>query len=172
MVVNIKKATLADKNDLLLAIMRMKNSVECITNEEMQEYMDRTYFCEINGDIVAVVTAIREVLTHTNVYPDKTITTNPNRYLVKFCLFDQYKLEYFEVNAERIMTRLLSELCADLSDWTVWIDIDYQVELNTSVIKESAIEVLTKAVTSNQFKPTVNRFSYIRLSPIDFGALH
>lgn len=170
--IEIKKGTLKDQEKLCFAIMRLKNSKECITNAEMQEYLDRTYYCEIDGEIVAVITAIRELLTDTTQYPSYSITTHPNRYIVKYCLFDKYTIDRNHYDSVSIMNRLMKELCADLSDWSVWIDVEYQADISESTSKEDVINILSEVAKNNSFKEATNRFSFIRVTPIDFGSLH
>ena len=70
------------------------------------------------------------------------------------------------------MYNLIRELCADLNDWSVWIDIEYQAGINLGASKEDTISIITESVLANGFKQAINRFAYIRVMPIDFGKLH
>lgn len=170
--IEFKRASLTDTYKLCTAIMELKTSRECITQAEMQEYIDRTYYATIDGRIVAIVVAIRELLSWNTVYPDHVTTTNPNRYLIKYALVDKYTIEKDGNDPKKVMSRLFKELCADLSDWSVWLDIEYQADINGWTAKDDVIEILTAAAEDNSFKQSKNRFSYLRVMPIDFGSLH
>lgn len=170
--VEIKKASLTDTYKLCTAIMELKTNRDCITQAEMQEYIDRTYYAVINGRICAIVVAIREQLSWNTTYPDHVCTTHPNRYIIKYALMDKYALDQDGSDPKKVMSRLFRELCADLSDWSVWLDIDYQAEINGWTAKEDVIDILTVAAEENSFKQSENRFSYLRVTPIDFGKLH
>lgn len=167
-----KKAELEDMHTLTMAIMSMKTDIESITSAEMQEYMDRLYYCTIDDKIVAIVVAIRQQLTQNTQYPDYMSTTFPSRYNIKYALMDKGTIEDNGYNTKSIMCRLFRELCADLSDWSVWFDVDYHASINGMTSEEDAKEILVYVAESNSFRPCLNRFCYLRVTPIDFGALH
>lgn len=173
MILNIRKATHSDVNRMAIALMSMKSSVECITQTEMFEYINRTYYAEdYDGNIVAIICANRQLMPYLNEgKTDMSLMTN--RYQIKYALFDDKKIKSLGYTSERVMIRLMRELCADLSDWSVWLDIQFQAEINIGSDKEKTIEVLSKAALENGFKNgDSNRFAYIRVMPINFAGLH
>lgn len=171
--IQFERAKLEDLSELAIAIMSMKTSDDCITLADMQEYMDRLYYCTIDDKIVAIVVVIRQQLKWSVQYPDHVCTTFPNRYNVQYTLIDKGTIESSgDFRADSVMCRLFREVCADLSDWSVWFDIDYHAGINAMTSKEDAEEIFRYAAESNGFKPTMNRFCYLRVVPIDFGALH
>lgn len=170
--ISFEKASRDDSYRLIMAIMSMKTSSEVITSAEMQEYMDRLYYCSIDGTVVAIVVAIRQQLTDTTQYPGYAVTTFPSRYNVKYALVDKNTIESSGYSAKDVMCRLIRELCANLSDWSVWFDVDYHAGNNEMTSEEDTREILAYAAESNEFRPCLNRFCYLRVTPIDFGALH
>ena len=168
---NIKKARIQELDRMLIAIMTMKNSADCITTDEMHDYIDRTYYAEDDKhNILAIVCANRRSIP----YSEEATALNAysTRYQIKYSLFSKQAIEDAGYDAIKVMTRLLKELCADLSDWSVWLDVEFQAEVNLGSSAEDTIEILTNAALANSFHNTANRFAYIRVMPIDFISLH
>lgn len=160
-----------DLERILMAIMTMKDSEDCITTDEMHDFIDRTYYAEDeNSNILAIITANRRSID----YSEKATRQNLNstRYQIKHLLFSKQAIEEAGYDCMKVVTRLVKELCADLNDWSVWIDIEYQAEINLGASKEDTISIITESVLANGFKQAINRFAYIRVMPIDFGKLH
>lgn len=160
-----------DLERILMAIMAMKNSEDCITTDEMHDYIDRTYYAEDeNGNILAIITANRRSIEYSEEATRQNL--NSTRYQIKHLLFSKQTIEEAGYDCTKVVKRLVKELCADLSDWSVWIDIEYQAGINLGASKEDTISIITESVLANGFKQAINRFAYIRVMPIDFGKLH
>lgn len=162
MIVSLKKATLDDIDRLTIAIMALGDLPYSITTSEMADIIDYTYYMENDdGLIMALVSAVR-----------LNLTDGTTKYQIKYALYDKTLISYsIDRSVESIMELLIRELCASLSEWSVWIDIDYQASIGLDDT-DGAREVLQKAVLRNGFKNAENRFSYIRVMPIDFDSLH
>lgn len=168
-----KKASIEDAEYLLMELMRMKNSDECLNIDEIYEFIDRTYFyADERNYIVAIICVVRDLITDYNVFPTHTRVENPNRYRIKYALFNYGLLSLENASPEKIMNSLIREVCASLNDWSVWLDIDYMSSINAGASKEETKEVLKYAATKNYFKAAINRFGYIRVMPIEFDKLH
>lgn len=160
-----------DLERILMAIMAMKDSEDCITIDEMHDYIDRTYYAEDeNSNILAIITANRRSIDYSEEATRQNL--NSTRYQIKHLLFSKQAIEEAGYDCTKVVKRLVKELCADLSDWSVWIDIEYQAGINLGAIKEDTISIITESVLANGFKQAINRFAYIRVMPIDFGKLH
>ena len=169
----LKKADIKDIESLVITLMTMKQSEQNITIAEMHEYIDRTYYYEDSKyGIVAIVCATRQLLNEKTQYPSYTRIENPNRYQIKYALFNKSLIEMCDSNPARLMYNLIRELCADLNDWSVWIDIEFQSEINLGAEQKDTLEILSEAVTKNYFRKGINRFEYIRVMPIDFAEFH
>lgn len=168
-----KKASIEDADYLLMEIMRMKNSDECLTEEEVYELIDRTYYyIDEQRYIAAIVCVVRDMLIDYNRFPTHTRVENPNRYRIKYALFNSGLLAMENVSPKKVMNSLIREVCASLNDWSVWIDIDYMSNINDGASPEETKEVLQYAAAKNYFKTASNRFGYIRVMPIEFDKLH
>ena len=160
-----------DLERILMAIMTMKDSEDCITIDEMHDYIDRTYYAEDeNSNILAIITANRRSIDYSEEATRQNL--NSTRYQIKHLLFSKQAIEEAGYDCTKVVTRLVKELCADLNDWSVWIDVEYQAEINLGASKEDTISIITESVLANGFKQAINRFAYIRVMPIDFGKLH
>lgn len=167
-----KKATPDDIDDIIVAIMSLKNDYKNITVEEAQEFIDHCYYAidDTTGFIVAVIAAIRETLTEFSEVEGSMISVHPNRYKIKYMVGDDYQIEeHNKPNTyQSVMVYLVRELCHDMNEWSVWVDTDDVY--TTDEYKDSAI---FRALRTNYFaqsltEPTV----LIRAMPIDFDALH
>ena len=160
-----------DLERILMAIMTMKDSEDCITTDEMHDYIDRTYYAEDeNSNILAIITANRQSIDYSEEATRQNL--NSTRYQIKHLLFSKQAIEEAGYDCTKVVKRLVKELCADLNDWSVWIDVEYQAEINLGASKEDTISIITESVLANGFKQAINRFAYIRVMPIDFGKLH
>ena len=160
-----------DLERILMAIMAMKDSEDCITIDEMHDYIDRTYYAEDeNSNILAIITANRRSIDYSEEATRQNL--NSTRYQIKHLLFSKQAIEEAGYDCTKVVTRLVKELCADLNDWSVWIDVEYQAEINLGASKEDTISIITESILANGFKQAINRFAYIRVMPIDFGKLH
>ena len=160
-----------DLERILMAIMAMKDSEDCITIDEMHDYIDRTYYAEDeNSNILAIITANRRSIDYSEEATRQNL--NSTRYQIKHLLFSKQAIEEAGYDCTKVVTRLVKELCADLNDWSVWIDVEYQAEINLGTSKDDTISIITESVLANGFKQAINRFAYIRVMPIDFGKLH
>lgn len=162
MIVSLKKAKMEDIERLTLSIMTLGNLPYNLTQDSVRDIIDYTYFFENDdGMIMAIVGAIRSNL--------KDGTT---RYEIKYALYDETLIAYsIDRSPQFLMTQLIRELCANLSEWSVWIDVDYQASIGLYET-ENTREVLSRAAIDNGFKNAENRFHYIRVMPIDFESLH
>lgn len=160
-----------DLERILMAIMAMKDSEDCITIDEMHDYIDRTYYAEDeNSNILAIITANRRSIDYSEEATRQNLYST--RYQIKHLLFSKQAIEEAGYDCMKVVTRLVKELCADLNDWSVWIDIEYQAGINLGTSKDDTISIITESVLANGFKQAINRFAYIRVMPIDFGKLH
>lgn len=160
-----------DLERILMTIMAMKDSEDCITTDEMHDYIDRTYYAEDeNSNILAIITANRRSIEYSEEATRQNL--NSTRYQIKHLLFSKQAIEEAGYDCTKVVKRLVKELCADLSDWSVWIDVEYQAGINLGASKEDTISIITESVLANGFKQAINRFAYIRVMPIDFGKLH
>ena len=172
MVIEIKKAKFEELDRFALALMTMKQSEDCITRDEMYDYIDRTYYLEDeNKNILAIVCANRRSIEYSE-EATRVYNAPATRYQVKYALFIKQAIEDNGLDATKVMTRLFKELCADLSDWSVWLDVEFQAKVNLGSKEEDTISILTEAALANGFKKAVNRFAYIRVQPINYGSLH
>lgn len=171
MILQIKKADVKEIPRLCITLMSMKESADCITEDEMHDFIDRTYYAEDeNRDILAIITANRRSIEYSEEATQQNM--NSTRYQIKHLLFNKQAIEEAGYDCTKVVTRLVKELCVDLNDWSVWIDVEYQAGINLGTSKEDTISIITDAVLANDFKKAVNRFAYIRVMPIDFGKLH
>lgn len=168
---NIKKARIEELDRMVLTLMTMKNSEDCITTNEMHDYIDRTYYAEDgNKNIVAIVCANRRSIPYSE--EATALDLYSTRYQIKYSLFSKQAIEDAGYDATKVMTRLLKELCADLSDWSVWLDVEFQAGINLGSSAEDTTEILTNAALANSFHKASNRFGYIRVMPINFTTQH
>ena len=171
MILRIKKADVQDIPKMCITLMSMKESADCITESEMHDFIDRTYYAEDeNGNILAIITANRRSIAYSEEATRQNL--NSTRYQIKHLLFSKQAIEEAGYDCTKVVTRLVKELCADLNDWSVWIDVEYQAEINLGASKEDTISIITESILANGFKQAINRFAYIRVMPIDFGKLH
>ena len=169
--ISIKKARMRDLERVLMSLMSMKSSEDCITTNEMHDYIDRTYFAEDDKEnILAIITVNRRSIEYSEEATRQNL--NSTRYQIKHLLFSKQAIEEAGYDCTKVVKRLVKELCADLSDWSVWIDVEYQADINLGASKEDTISIITESILANGFKQAINRFAYIRVMPIDFGKLH
>ena len=169
--INIKKARTQELDRMILALMIMKDSADCITTDEMHDYIDRTYYAEDeNKNILAIVCANRRSISYSE--EATALDLCSTRYHIKYSLFSKQAIEDAGYDATKVMTRLFKELCADLSDWSVWLDVEFQAGINLGSSAEETTEVLTNAALANSFHKMSNRFGYIRVMPINLTTQH
>lgn len=169
-----KRASVRDLQKITLAVMCLKGSPECITTDEMQDYIDRCYYCEDTDthNIVAIIVAARITLDYPSLVEGEVITTYPNKYQIKYALFDTQAIKDAGEDVEKVLSCMIRELTADMNDWSVMVDPESLASFNFTSDKEESLKCLKKALENNSFKLAVNRTGMYRLMPIDFNRMY
>lgn len=171
MISSVKKASFKDLYKMAYAIMCLKTTTECISTDEMREYIDRCYYCEDkSGNVIAIVAADRIVYEYPAV-EGETIKTYPNKYRIKYMLYDEHAIKNEGEDPYNIMRELVRELTADMNDWTVGIDMANQIRMSLSD-KDECKETLDKALKTNGFRDMSTGEYMLRGVPLDFNSFH
>ena len=167
-----KKASPEDIEDVVFAIMQMKDTDTNITVAESMDFIDHCYYAydDVQCVIVAVIAAVREVLNEFSQVEGSVINTHPNRYKIKYMVGDDYSIEEFcaPYTLQSVMVHLVKELVNDMNEWAVWVDTDdiYKTD-------EYHDQALYRALRSNSFAHSVTEPTVlIRAMAVDFDALH
>ena len=169
----VKKASFKDLYKMAYAVMCLKTTSNNITTDEMRQYIDRCYYCEDrSGNVIAIVAAERVVLEYPSEVAGEIIKTYPNKYRIKYMLFDQKTIEEEGEDSSNVMRELLRELTADMNDWTVNVDLEAQSKMSLSD-KDECKEILNKALKYNGFKDmSTTGDLLLRGVPLDFDSFH
>ena len=167
-----KKATPEDIDDIIIAIMQMKNTETNITVPEAMDFIDHCYYAydDANCAIVAVIAAVREVLNEFSQVEGSIVNTHPNRYKIKYMLGDDYAIEEFckPYTLQSVFVYLVRELVNDMNEWAVWADTD-----DLYITDEYHDQSIYRALRTNSFAHSITEPTVlIRAMSVDFDALH
>ena len=163
-----KKASLNDLERLAITIMVLNGSE--VEQDDVKTFIDRCYYFEdtVTKSIVALVAAVRTVLEFPSEVEGEIIQTYPNKYTIKYCLFDYNAIVHSGEDPSRLLSYLIKELTADMNDWPVVIDPTEQAMMNKLNSYDQTMQSMKPALEKNSFKIYSDHLAYMRASPINF----
>lgn len=168
----VKRASTKDLYKIAYAIMCLKTTSESITTEEVKHYVDRCYYCEDrSGNIIAIIAAERIVFEYPSEVEGETIKTYPNKYRIKYMLYDAYAIKSMGEDPAELLREMVRELTADMSDWTVSVNLSKLSKISIDS-EEDCKETLKYALNSNGFRNMSDEDLMLRATPLNFDSFH